>query len=78
VKTASKVAIGTVILLAVSVFVVVTAGVTAMWLTNEVRVLALVILPAAIVASLLVVYFDWRTRLRRRVMAEAEERRTAA
>lgn len=54
----------------VSVWVVGAAGLTAVWLTDEVRVFALVTLPTAIVASLLVLYFDWRGRWRRRVHAE--------
>ena len=44
----------------VSVWVVLAAGLTAVWLTDEVRVVGLVMLPTAIVASLLVLYFDWR------------------
>jgi hypothetical protein len=58
----------------VSIWVVMAAGVTAVWLTEEVRVVGLVILPTAIVASLLVLYFDWRAKLQRRVLAERDER----
>ena len=65
-------------LLFVSIWVVLAAGITAVWLTEEVRVFGLVILPTGIVAGLLVVYFDWRAKLRRRVVAEREEHRTAA
>ena len=54
----------------VSAWVVPAANVTAVWLTEEVRVLGLLLLPTAIVASLLVVYFDWRMRLMRGVPAE--------
>ena len=53
-----------------SLWVVQVVGITAVWLTSEVRVFGLVILPTAIVAALLVVYFDWRAKLRRRVLAE--------
>ena len=56
-------------LLFVSIWVVLAAGVTAVWLTEEVRVFGLVILPTGIVAGLLVVYFDWRAKLRRRAGA---------
>ena len=59
-KTATIVAL---VLLVVSIFVVMTAAITAVWLPVEVRVFALVILPTAIVALLLVVYFDWRANL---------------
>ena len=65
-------------LLFVSIWVVLAAGITAVWLTEEVRVLGLVILPTGIVAALLVVYFDWRAKLRRRVLAERDTYRKAA
>ena len=58
----------------VSIWVVLAAGVTAVWLTEEVRVVGLVILPTAIVASLLVLYFDWRAKLQRRILAERDGR----
>ena len=48
------------------------AGVTAVWLTEEVRVVGLVIVPTAIVVSLLVLYFDWRAKLQRRIVAERD------
>jgi len=57
---------------------VVLAGITAVWLTSEVRVFGLVMVPTAIVAGLLVVYFDWRAKLRRRVLAERDTHRKAA
>ena len=59
-----------VVLAFVSVWVVLAAVITAVWLTDEVRVIGLVTIPAAIVASLLVLYFDWRDKLRRRVLVE--------
>jgi hypothetical protein len=65
-------------LLFVSIWVVFAAGITAVWLTQEVRVFGLVILPTGIVAGLLVVYFAWRDNLRRRALAERGGRRTAA
>jgi hypothetical protein len=46
--------------------------------TEEVRVFGLRILPRGIVAGLLIVYFDWRAKLRRRVMAEHDGFRAAA
>ena len=61
-----------------SIWVVLAVGTTAVWLTSEVRVFGLVILPTAIVAGLLVVYFDWRAKLRRRVLAERDTYRKAA
>jgi hypothetical protein len=62
----------------VSIWVVLAAGVTAVWLTEEVRVVGLVTLPTAIVASLLVLYFDWRAKLQRRILAERDGRRDLA
>ncbi len=55
--------IAVVALAVTSVWVILAAGATAVWLTEEVRVFGLVMLPAGIVASLLVLYFDWRARL---------------
>ena len=46
------------------------AGVTAVWLTEEVRLVGLMLLPAAVVAVLLVLYFDWRANLHRLGRAE--------
>jgi hypothetical protein len=66
VKKLDKAAVMAVVLLFVSIWVVLAAGITAVWLTEEVRVLGLVMLPTGIVAALLVVYFDWRAELRRR------------
>jgi hypothetical protein len=58
----------------VSIWVVMAAGVTAIWLTEEVRVVGLVTLPTAIVAALLVLYFNWRAKLQRRILAERDGR----
>ena len=58
----------------VSMWVVMAAGTTAVWLTGEVRVVGLVMLPTAVVASLLVLYFDWRAKLQRRILADRDER----
>ena len=55
----------------VGLSVVMTSGLTAVWLTEELRVLSLVILPSVVVATLLVLYFEWRDKLRRQVGAEA-------
>ena len=60
-----------------SMWVVLAAGVTAVWLTAEVRVFGLVLLSTAIVAGLLVVYFEWRAKLRHRVLGERDTHRTA-
>jgi hypothetical protein len=77
VKKLDKAMVVALVLLFVSIWVVLAAGITAVWLTEEVRVLGLVMLPAGIVAALLVVYFDWRAKLRRRVAPDHAGQRTA-
>ena len=77
-KKATKQTVMAVVLFLVSIWVVMTAGITAVWLTEEVRVFGLVMLPTAIVAGLLVVYFDWRTKLLNRIRYERHEDRKAA
>ena len=56
-----------VVLAFVGLSVVMASGVTAVWLTEEIRVLSLVILPSTVVATLLVLYFEWRGKLLRHV-----------
>jgi hypothetical protein len=46
-----------------SIWVVMIAGTTAEWLTEKLRVFGLLVLPPAIAAGLVVVYFDWRAKL---------------
>ena len=58
-------------------WIVLAVGITVVWSTAESRVLGLAILPTAIVAGLLVVYFDWRAKLRRRVLGERDTYRKA-
>ena len=77
-KKATKQTVMAVVLFLVSIWVVMTAGITAVWLTEEVRVFGLVMLPTAIVAGLLVVYFDWRAELLNRIRDERHEDRKAA
>ena len=62
----------------VALWVVLAAGSAAVWLTGDVRVFGLVGLPTAIVAALLVAYFDWRENLRRRMLGEAKNYQKAA
>jgi hypothetical protein len=73
VKNASKAASMAVLLVFISIFVVLTTDIIAAW-----RVFELVVLPTAILAALLVLYFDWRARMRRHVLAERNEQRKAA
>jgi hypothetical protein len=78
VKEPTKQAVMTVVLFFVSISVVMTLAITAVWLTEEVIVFGLVILPAAIVAGLLIVYFDWRTKLLKQTDDAQTEHRKAA
>jgi len=73
VKKATKSESVAIVLAFISLFVIMIAGSTAVWLTSEVRVFGLVVLPTAIVAGLLVVYFDWREKLRDRIMADRDD-----
>ena len=77
-KKATKSEIAAIVLAFITLFVVMTAGITAVWLTEEVRVFGLVTLPTTIVAGLLVVYFDWRAKLLNRIRDERNEFRKAA
>ena len=72
-KKATKSEIVAIVVAFISLFVVMIAGSTAVWLTSEVRVFGLVVLPTAIVAGLLVVYFDWRAKLRNRILADRDD-----
>jgi hypothetical protein len=65
-------------LLFVSIWIVMAAGITAVWLTEEIRVFGLVVLPTVVVAGLLVVYFGWRTQLLSRIRDERYDDREAA
>mgnify|MGYP003576200759 CR=1 FL=1 len=78
VKTASKVTVVAILLAFVSLWVVMAAGMTAVWLTEELRVLGLVMLPTAIVAGLLVVYFEWRAKLLNAIREQRHAQRKAA
>ena len=61
-----------------SIWVVLAMGITAVWLTAEVRAFGLVTLPTVLVAGPLVVYFEWRAKLRRRVLDERDTNLKAA
>lgn len=77
-RKATKATVLAVVLAFASIWIVLATGATAVWLTGEVRVFGLVALPTAIVASLLVVYFDWRQKLLRRMLAQRKDNRKAA
>ena len=77
-KKATTSAIAAIVLAFISLFVVMTTAIAAVWLTSEVRVFGLVMLPTAIVAGLLFVYFDWRAKLRHQILADRDDHKKAA
>ena len=77
-KKATKSEIGAIVLAFISLFVVMIVGSIAVWLTSEVMVFGLVVLSTAIVAGLLVVYFDWRAKLRDRILADRDDHKKTA
>ena len=74
-RKATKATVLAVVLLFVSIWAVMTGEITEVWLT--VAVFGLLMLPRVVVASLLVVYFDWR-RLLNQIRDEHYEHRRAA
>ena len=56
----------------------VTVGGGAAWLTGDARMFGLVGLCAAFVGGALMGYFQWRARLRRRMLENARSERRAA
>ena len=77
-KKAKRRMIVAAVLFFVSVWLIMPTGITAVWLTEQVRVFSLVMLPTATVAGLLVVYFEWRAKLLNRIRDECYEDRKAA
>lgn len=55
-----------------------TLGSAAVWLTGDLRLFGLVGLVAAIVGGALVGFFNWRARLRQRMLEDARSDRRAA
>jgi hypothetical protein len=78
VRKARKATILAVALAFAAIWIVLTTGATAVRLTGEVRGFGVVALATAIVAWLLVVYFDWRATLLRRMLDEVKGYRKAA
>jgi hypothetical protein len=78
VKKARVATIVAVVLFFVSMWVMMATGITPVWLREEVRVFGLVMLPTAMVAALLVVYFHWRARLLHRIRDERNDYGKAA
>ena len=62
----------------VGIWVVLAVGGMVVWLIGEARVFGLVVLSTAIVATLLVLYFDWREKLLWRMLSERRDHRKAA
>jgi hypothetical protein len=47
------------------------------WVTGDVRVVGLGLIPAGVMAAALVGYFEWRTDLRRRILSDSSGHRAA-
>lgn len=48
-------------------------GVTVVWLTGDLRVVGFVVMGMGVIAAGLVQYFEWRSSLRRRIIADAQD-----
>ena len=77
-KKAKKRIVVAAVLFFVSIWLIMPTGITPVWLTEQVRVFGLVMLPTAIIAGLLVVYFEWRAKVLNRIRDERYEGRKAA
>jgi hypothetical protein len=62
----------------ISIVTALTVGIAGVWLTGDPRVFGLVGLGAAIVGAALVGYFNWRAKLRRRMLGDDEEEQRRA
>jgi hypothetical protein len=65
-------ALASLVALEAIVWIVLFADITPLWLTEELRMFGVIILPAAIAALLLGPYFDWRAKLQRRLRMERD------
>lgn len=61
-----------VIMAVMPILTALAVGTGGVWLTGDLRVFGLVGLAAAIVGAGLVGYFNWRAKLQRRILGEAE------
>ena len=66
------------IMVAMPFLTALTLGVGAAWLSGDARMFGVVGLAAAIVGGVLMVYFEWRARLRRRMLEDVSRERRAA
>ena len=71
-KSARNEDIAAVWLFFISLFLAIAAGLTAVWLTAEVRVFGIVLFPTVAVAAMMTLYYDWRAKLARPVRSEGE------
>ena len=77
-KPAKNEDIAAVVLFFVGLGLAIIAGITAVWLTGEVRVIGVVLFPTVAVASMLILYYDWRIKQSGRFRAETDERHQAS
>lgn len=69
--------VGALALALISVWTGLVGAIAPGWLTSGVKEFALVILPAAAMASVLVLYFDWRSRFRDGITERDRARKAA-
>ena len=67
-----------VIMVAMPFLTALTLGAGAAWLSGDIRMIGVVGLAAAIVGGALMGYFEWRVRLRRKVLEDVRSDRRAA
>jgi uncharacterized membrane-anchored protein len=61
-----------------TVAAILLASVAGLWLTNDLRVVGLVIVGITPIAAGLVGYFEWRANLRRKALADRQDDRRVA
>lgn len=61
-----------------TVAAIVLASLAGVWLTNDLRIVGLVIVGITPIAAGLVGYFEWRANLRRKVLDERQDERRVA
>ena len=76
-KSARNEEIAAVCLFFISLFLAIGAGLTAVWLTGEIMVFGIVLLPTVAVASMMILYYDWRNKLSRPSSSETETKRAS-
>jgi hypothetical protein len=67
-----------VFMVVIPIFAALAVFMGGVWLTGELSLVGLVILAAGLVGTGLVAYFDWRAKLQRQILRDAEDDQRAA